>query len=148
MSEAVKETIETPERAALPERLVLYDGVCGLCNKSVRKLVRIDKDRRLRYAALQGETAAHLRTQHPEIPTELDSFVYIENGRVSLRSRAFVRMAKQFRYPWKAVSWLWIIPWPLSDLVYRLIAKIRYRVWGKSDQCEIPSPKQRDLFLS
>jgi len=132
---------------SLPPRLVLYDGVCGLCSLSVRALVRLDVDRKLRYAPLQGKTAARLRLLYPSIPTKLDSFVYINETLVSLRSRAFVHMAKQFHYPWRAFSWLWVIPSPLADLFYRVIAKFRYRLWGKTEHCEIPSPRDRELFL-
>ncbi len=132
---------------SLPPRLVLYDGVCGLCSRSVRALVRLDVDRRLRYAPLQGETAAQLRLLYPSIPTQLDSFVYINGTTVWLRSRAFIHMAKQFHYPWRAFSWLWVIPPPLANLVYRLVATFRYRIWGKTDHCEIPAPRDQELFL-
>lgn len=128
-------------------RIVFYDGVCGLCNKTVRRLVRLDRDRRFRYAPLQGELGGRLRAERDDVPDDLDSFVYLEDGRAYLRSRALVRAARQLCYPWKMASWLWIIPWPITDLVYRLVARWRYRIWGKYDECRIPTPEERELFL-
>lgn len=144
-------------------RIIFYDGVCGLCNKTVRLLVRLDRDRKFRYAPLQGELGSALRAERDAVPegldsgaepptapkelAPLDSFVYLEEGRAYLRSRALVRAARQLRYPWKLASWLWIIPWPLTDLVYRLVAKLRYRIWGKYDECRIPTPEERELFI-
>jgi predicted DCC family thiol-disulfide oxidoreductase YuxK len=130
-----------------PRYLVLYDGVCGLCDHSVQFLLRVDRRRVLMFTPLQGETAAALRARHPEIPADLDTVVYIEDGRVHLRSRAFVRLARQLPYPWRALSWLWVVPRPLADLVYRLVARVRYRLFGKFDTCRVPSPDERARFL-
>jgi predicted DCC family thiol-disulfide oxidoreductase YuxK len=134
--------------AALPPRLVLYDGVCGLCNRAVQFLLRVDRDRALMYAPLQGDTAAALRTRHPEITETIDTVAYVEEGRAYVRSRAFVRLSRHLPYPWKLVSWLWIVPSPLADVVYRLIAAVRYRVFGKYDSCRIPDPEERARFLA
>lgn len=133
--------------AALPPRLVLYDGVCGLCDRSVQFLLRVDRDRALMFAPLQGETVAGLRPRHPEISADIDTVVFLEEGRVHVRSRAFVRLSRYLPYPWKLLSWLWIVPAPLADLVYRLVARVRYRVFGKLDACRIPDPAERARFL-
>jgi predicted DCC family thiol-disulfide oxidoreductase YuxK len=132
---------------ALPARLVLYDGVCGLCDRSVQLLLRLDRHRALMFAPLQGETVAGMRPRHPEIPAHLDSVVFVEDGRVHVRSRAFVRLARYLPWPWKLASWLWVVPWPLADLVYRVVARVRYRVFGKLDACRIPAPGERARFL-
>jgi predicted DCC family thiol-disulfide oxidoreductase YuxK len=127
--------------------IVLYDGVCGLCNHAVQFLLRVDRRQVLTFAPLQGETTAALRARHPEISEDIDTVVYIEDGRVYQRSRAFVRLAWQLPYPWRALSWLWIVPRPLADVVYRLVARIRYRVFGKYDACRLPTPEERARFL-
>ena len=137
----------TTEPMGLPPRLVLYDGVCGLCDRSVQFLLRVDRDRALMFAPLQGETVAALRPRHPEISEKIDTVAYLEEGRVYLRSRAFVRLTRHLPYPWKLVSWLWIVPAPLMDLFYRLVARVRYRVFGKLDTCRIPAPDERVRFL-
>lgn len=129
------------------EPLVLYDGVCGLCSKSVRWILRHEKDHTLRFAPLQGPTAAALRAQYPQIPKTLESVVLVEDGRVHLRSKAFLYTAHHLRAPWRWAYGVRWFPGFLLDLGYRLIARIRYRVWGKTDACELPAPDQRARFL-
>jgi predicted DCC family thiol-disulfide oxidoreductase YuxK len=131
----------------LPPRLVLYDGVCGICNKSVQWLLRHDRDGLLRYAALQGETAERVRARHPEVPATIDTVVFVEEGRVHLRTRAFAHIGKHLGWPWRAISWMRFVPAFLADLGYNFIAAIRYRVWGKYDSCPIPKPEHRARFL-
>jgi predicted DCC family thiol-disulfide oxidoreductase YuxK len=128
--------------------LVLYDGVCGLCSRSVRFLIKRDRDRALRFAPLQGETAARMRERHPQIPATLESVVLIEGDRVHLRSKAFLHVSRYLTRPWR---WGWYLRWMpgfLLDLGYRLIARFRYRIWGKSDTCELPAPEERERFLA
>ncbi|WP_428266333.1 thiol-disulfide oxidoreductase DCC family protein [Haliangium sp.] len=137
----------TADLDPIPPRLILYDGVCGLCDRAVQFFVRVDRDRAFRYAPLQGETTAALRAHHPEIPRDLDTVVFLEDGTVHLRSRAFVRAARHLPWPWRLVSWLWIVPRPLADLGYRFIARIRYRVFGRHESCRLPAPEERALFL-
>lgn len=127
--------------------IVLYDGTCGLCSKSVRWILRHERDHELRFAPLQGPTAAELRVTHPEIPRELDSVVLVDSDRVYLRSKTFLHVARHLRAPWRAgyhVRWL---PAFLLDLGYRVIARLRYRIWGRVDACELPSPENRARFL-
>ncbi len=135
-----------PAPAALPPRIVLYDGVCGLCNRTVRWLMKRDRGR-LWYAPLQGETAATLRARHPRIPVALDSVVLVEDGRVHLRSKVFLHAARHLSRPWRwayALRWL---PGFLLDPLYWLVAKLRYRLFGKYDTCRLPSTDERDRLL-
>ena len=131
----------------LPPRIVLYDGVCGLCHRTVKLLLRLDRRRAFRFAPLQGETAARLKALHAEIPADLDSVVYVEEGRVHLRSRAFVMAARHLPYPWKLGYALRFIPARLADVLYNLVARVRYRVFGKYDECRLPSAEDRQCLL-
>jgi predicted DCC family thiol-disulfide oxidoreductase YuxK len=132
---------------SLPPRIVLYDGVCGLCNRSVQWLLRRDRGRALWFAPLQGETAAMLRARHPEIPTALETVVYVDEGRVHLRSQAFLHAARHLGRPWRWAHGLrWLPAFPL-DLLYRVIARIRYRVWGKYESCRLPDAGDRARLL-
>jgi len=127
--------------------LVLYDGTCGLCARSVRWILRHEADHELRFAPLQGETTDALRATYPNIPQSLDSVVLIAGGKAHLRSKAFLHLGKHLRAPWRwwyAFRWL---PGFVLNLGYRLIAAIRYRIWGRVDACELPSPEQRARFL-
>jgi predicted DCC family thiol-disulfide oxidoreductase YuxK len=132
---------------SLPPRIVLYDGVCGLCNRTVAWLLRRDRERKLWFAPLQGETAARLRARHPEIPTTLESVVYVEEGRVHLRSKAFLHAARHLDRPWRWAACFRRLPAFPLDLIYRLIARIRYRVWGKYDTCRLPDSNERERLL-
>jgi predicted DCC family thiol-disulfide oxidoreductase YuxK len=127
--------------------VLLYDGTCGLCHRSVRWILRHERDHELAFAPLQGDTATELRARFPRIPHALESVVLVEDGRVHLRSKAFLYTARHLRAPWRwgyAVRWL---PGFLLDLGYRVIAAIRYRVWGRADVCDLPAPEQRARFL-
>ena len=125
----------------LPGPTVLYDGECGLCHFAVKFLLRRDRHQ-LWYAPLQGETAAGLRAEHPEIPSTLESVVLVDGGKVYLRSKAFFHGARYLTRPWRWAYHLRWLPAFLLDLVYGVIARIRYRVWGKFDACMRPTTDQ------
>ena len=125
----------------LPGPVVLYDGECGLCHRSVKFLLARDRGQ-LWYAPLQGETAAELRARHPEIPKTLESVVLVDDERVHLRSKAFLYGAKYLTRPWRWAYHVRWLPAFVLDLGYRLIARIRYRVWGKFDSCQRPTTDQ------
>jgi predicted DCC family thiol-disulfide oxidoreductase YuxK len=133
--------------APVPPRLLLYDGVCGLCARSVQFFVRHDRDRAMFYAPLQGETAARLRQEHPEIPEAIDTLVLVEEGKVYLRSRGVLRATRFLPAPWRWLSWGLLVPTFLADPLYNLIARYRYRIWGRYDTCRIPSPEEAARFL-
>ena len=130
--------------------LVLYDGVCGLCSRTVVWLIVHDPQQVLRFAPLQGTTTAALRATYPNIPQNLDSVVLIDGGRMYLRSKVFLYGARYLTRPWRwayAVRWL---PGPLLDLGYRLVAALRYRIWGKigtSQTCRIPTVADQHRML-
>lgn len=141
-----------------PPLLVLYDGLCGFCDASVQWLLDHDRDRRLRYAPLQGETARAILARHPEIPPDLDSIILVEpipgepldgrTERLRWHSDAIARIAAELPAPWRLGAWMRLIPRPVRDLGYRFVARIRYRIWGRKESCRIPSPQERALFLT
>jgi predicted DCC family thiol-disulfide oxidoreductase YuxK len=137
---------------ARAERIVLYDGVCGFCNGSVRWLIARDGDARLRFAPLQGETAAALRARHREIPTALDTIAFVERGpsgeRVWLRSAGVFRALRELSRPWRWIAALrFLAPAALWDVAYRAFARRRYRWFGEYQACPIPPPEVRARFL-
>ncbi len=142
-SEPSSEPISEPPVHELPrEPLVLYDGQCGLCNRSVRWLIERDGGR-LRYAPLQGPTAAAARARFPQIPETLESVVLVEGDRAYLRSKAFLRLARYLRWPWRLGRGLAWVPAALLDPLYRFIAKNRYRWFGHYDECRLPTQRER-----
>lgn len=130
-----------------PPRIVFYDGVCGLCNKLVQVMVALDREGRFRYAALQGDTAQRLQVIYPELPTNLDSMAYLEEGRVYVRARAIMQAAGQLRFPYSLPYFFRWVPLWLADPIYKAVAAVRYRLFGKYDTCRLPTPEERALFL-
>jgi predicted DCC family thiol-disulfide oxidoreductase YuxK len=127
--------------------LVLYDGICGLCARSVRWILEHERDHEILFAPLQGSTAARARLRYPQIPASVDTVVYIAGGRAHLRSKAFLHAANHLRAPWRwgyAMRWF---PGFVLDLVYRVVAAVRYRIWGHADACMLVTPEQRTRFL-
>ena len=133
-------------RAELDElSIVFFDGVCGLCNRTVDFLIEKDVHQRLRYAPLQGEVA-QFRLSDAE--RSLDSIVFRSNGYVWKRSSAIVRILWKIGGIWSlAGSLLWLIPKPLRDVGYSLVAKYRYRMFGKQETCRMPTEADRELIL-
>ncbi len=131
----------------LPARVLFFDGLCVMCNGLVQKLLQIDRAHQFCFAPLQGETARAARQRYPQIPAELETMVYLEDGRVYLRSKGVLRAARLLPYPWKALSWFRILPGFITDLLYQLVARSRYRVFGKYEQCSVPAAEDRARFL-
>ncbi len=132
----------------LPPRIILYDGVCGLCHRMVRWLMAHDRESRFHYAPLQGDTAARLRAARPDaFPSGLDSVVYVEEDRLFVRSKAFVQAARHLGPPWRWAYSLRRLPSFLLDPFYWLVARTRYRLFGKYDSCQAPSTEQRERML-
>jgi predicted DCC family thiol-disulfide oxidoreductase YuxK len=129
--------------------LVLYDGECGLCDRSVQWLLRHDRQGLLRYAPLQGTTARAF----VERTDAYDTIVFVEKGddgavRVSRRSRAAFRIFAQLGGVWRVIGWLRFLPAGLTDLVYRFVAARRIRWFGRVDACRLPDPSVRARFLA
>ncbi|MCA1618715.1 MAG: DCC1-like thiol-disulfide oxidoreductase family protein [Acidobacteria bacterium] len=130
--------------------VLLYDGVCGFCNKSVQ--VVIDHDRRgaMRFAALQSAYGQRMAERHPEL-RGTDSVVYVERAdegeRVYVRSDAALKVAAYLGGPWKIFLAAKVLPRGLRDYFYDLFARNRYRLFGKYDTCLLPPPEVRARFL-
>ena len=131
----------------LPPHVLFYDGVCAMCNGIVKGMLRADAERVFHFAPLQGETAALARSLHPNFPGEIETVVYVRRGEVFVRSRAAALAMRELPYPAKALSWFRFLPVWLTDFFYGIIARVRYRVFGKYDRCPLPPPEDRDRFL-
>jgi predicted DCC family thiol-disulfide oxidoreductase YuxK len=131
----------------LPPHVLFYDGVCAMCNGIVKTMLRVDDGHVFHFAPLQGETAELARKLHPEFPTEIETLVYVRRGEVFLRSRAAALAMQELPYPTKALSWFRFLPVWRTDLFYGIVARTRYRVFGKYDHCPLPPAKLRARFL-
>ena len=128
-----------------PNSIVFYDGLCGLCDTAVQFLISVDTRHRLHFSPLQGETARHILSDIQR--RRLDSLVFYYNGQTIEKSTAILSILKVIGGPWVIVYGLILIPRFMRDIAYDLIANNRYRLFGKFDQCKIPSPQQRSQFL-
>jgi predicted DCC family thiol-disulfide oxidoreductase YuxK len=139
---------DDPQAAADAEGpIVLYDGVCGLCDRSVQLILRNDRRGRFRFAALQSESGRALLEKFGLSPEALDSVVLVQGGRAWRKSRAALRVARRMDAPWPLLWPLIVIPSPVADFFYDLLARNRYRIFGKLDACMIPPPEVRARFL-
>lgn len=131
---------------------VLYDGECGLCDRSVQFLLRHDRRGVFRFGALAGVTAAAVRGRHPDLPAADETMVLVENPgstgeHVRVRSDAALAMLTRLGGGWRLAAGLRIVPPFLRDAVYRFVARRRNRWFGRLESCRIPSAAERDRFL-
>lgn len=127
--------------------IVLFDGVCQFCNSSVNFIIRQDKKKLFRFAALQSEAGQNLLAQYHLQKENFASFVLLENGKAYQRSSAVLLLSNQLPWYWKWTQVFWIVPKFMRDGVYDLIARNRYKWFGKRDACIVPSPDVRERFL-
>lgn len=130
-----------------PPAVVLFDGVCNMCNASVNFLIDRDPERRLHFASLQSEVGAALAEKVGIAADQRDTMVLVEGQRGSVRSTAALRIARYLGFPWKLLYVGIVIPRFLRDAVYRFVAARRYQWFGKSEMCRIPSPEDAGRFL-
>lgn len=124
--------------------IILYDGICALCNFWVRFVLRRDRQGIFHFAALQSEAAQSFLQQH-EVSADIDSIVLLDSGKAYLRSDAVARILERMGSPLRIVRW---IPRPLRDALYRLVAASRYRLFGRYESCPLPDPEYRSRFLA
>ena len=132
--------------------LLLYDGVCGLCNRLVQFVLRHDRGDRFRFAALQSPLAGNLLRGYGRDASDLDTvYVIARHGEASAKllwkGRAVLFVLGQLGGLWRLASVLRVLPRPLLDLGYDLIARRRYRWFGRYDACPLPTPATRAKFL-
>jgi predicted DCC family thiol-disulfide oxidoreductase YuxK len=126
---------------------VLFDGTCAFCERSVVFIANRDPDRYFRFGASQSSSADALLAPHGLAREATRSIVLIEDGRVHLRSTAALRIAARLTWPWSMARLLLVVPVPVRDAVYRLVAFVRHRLAGRSNACDIPPPAIRERMI-
>lgn len=127
--------------------VILFDGVCNLCNGAVQFVIKHDTKAYYSFAALQSNYGQKLLKEHNLDVKDFDSFVLYENGKVYLKSTAALQLTKHLRFPFPLLYPLIILPAFLRNLVYDFVAKNRYAWFGKKESCMIPSPALKDRFI-
>jgi predicted DCC family thiol-disulfide oxidoreductase YuxK len=127
--------------------VILFDGVCNFCNYWVNFAIKRDRKKKLRFTSLQGETAKQLLPKYNINSTSLSSVIFIDKGIGFTQSSAAIRICKHLDGGWKLFYGFMIIPKFIRDFFYNVIARNRYRWFGKKETCMIPTPELRERFL-
>ena len=127
--------------------ILLFDGVCNLCSKTVQFIIRKDPKAKFRFASLQSQSGQLLLTQLGLPLDTFNSLIYIRDKRFYLKSTAVLKVLQELSGGWRLLFCLIILPRFIRDFVYDFIAKRRYFIFGKSETCWIPSQEYLDRFL-
>jgi predicted DCC family thiol-disulfide oxidoreductase YuxK len=128
--------------------VLFFDGVCGLCDKTVHFLLKRDRRDRIRFAPLQGKLAAEVLPPLGGRPEQLDTLYFLtRDGRLLQKSQAVLAAVGALGGAWALLGVLRVVPRPVLDVLYNFVARVRYRVFGKYETCGIPSAEERARFL-
>jgi len=127
--------------------LLLFDGVCNLCNGAVNLVIEADPDAYFRLGTLQSDAARPYLRAFGRDPEAMSTVVLIENGRLYTRSTAVLRVLRRLEAPWSLLWAFIILPRPVRDWLYDRVAAGRYDWFGQRDECRVPTPDLRARFL-
>jgi len=153
--------IPTNKMAILPQRLLLFDGVCNLCDRSVQFIIRHDPTGKFKFAALQSDytqslTESALKDQLAPLLTlkevhtkeaQLRTLILIQQGQVFTRSTAVIKVLQQLGFPWNLSAIMLILPKVIRDAIYNYIARHRYKWYGKKERCMVPTTALKARFM-
>jgi len=127
-------------------KVILFDGYCGLCNKSVNWIIAKDSEHHFKFTPLQGEflrsiSISHIQTDNPK------SIIYLDGTVIYHKSTAALRIAKELPFPWKLLYAFIIVPRPIRDYIYDIIANNRYQWFGQLTSCRVPTANEKQYFL-
>ncbi|MBN1917941.1 MAG: thiol-disulfide oxidoreductase DCC family protein [Verrucomicrobia bacterium] len=128
--------------------IILFDGLCNLCSRAVRFVLRRDRAKVFRFAAMQSSAGRELLKQHGLPEGGVEYLVLVEGGRAYTKSDAVIRIAARLTWPWRCWAALGrFVPRVMRDLKYDFVARVRYRVFGKRPSCLLAPPGAADRFL-
>ena len=136
----------SPSQAQFP--VILFDGVCEFCASSVQFIVKRDPSGKFKFAPLQSETGRKLVLQLSLEDKNIDSLILIEEGEYYIKSTAVLRIARGLNALWPVLYVFIIIPKPLRDYFYDIVARNRYKWFGKKEECMVPDPEIKKRFLT
>jgi predicted DCC family thiol-disulfide oxidoreductase YuxK len=127
--------------------LILFDGVCNLCNSSVQFVIKRDKHHKFKFASLQSDVAKQILLQFHQNNSDLNSIILIGNNKLYEKSSAILRIFKILGGIYSVLYVFIIVPKPIRDWIYNYIAKNRYKWYGKKDSCMIPTKELKNKFI-
>lgn len=128
--------------------IILFDGVCNLCNGFVQFIIIRDKKRYFRFASLQSDYVTSLNLDEENLISDMNTVILLEDGRIYTKSAAVLRIVRQLRFPYPLAYVFIIIPGFIRDFLYSWISRNRYRWFGKRESCMIPTPDLLDRFVT
>lgn len=132
---------------AMTNRIILFDGVCNLCNASVKFIIKNDPKTLYKFAPLQSHFAQKILNRKNISNKNFESLILIEGDDMFLKSTAALKIARNLRGFWPVFYPLIFIPYPFRDFFYNVIAKHRYRLFGQKDSCMVPSKEIKSRFM-
>jgi predicted DCC family thiol-disulfide oxidoreductase YuxK len=127
--------------------IILFDGVCNLCSASVQFICRRDPAGRFRFASLQSSAARQTLSRFPTAPRDISTIAWVQGDKLLIKSDAVLEIVRRLKMPWSLLYSLKIVPRPLRDAAYDFIASRRYRWFGRTGSCMVPTPELRSRFL-
>ena len=127
--------------------IILFDGVCNFCNFWVNFVIDGDQKDHFRFAALQSKEGQSILNDFGLSKTDFDTFILVDGRKYFIKSTAVLKIARKLNYPVKSLYYLIIIPRFIRDFVYSIIAKSRYKFFGKREVCRIPTNEEKQKFL-
>jgi predicted DCC family thiol-disulfide oxidoreductase YuxK len=131
-----------------PPSIVLFDGICNFCVASIQFIIDRDPQEHFRFAPLQSSAGQSLLQKHNLNTDDFDTLILIEDGKAYHRTTAALRITRQLKGLWPAMYGLILVPRAVRDLIYNVLARHRYKLFGKRDACMIPSPELEDRFMT
>ena len=129
------------------DRIVLFDGVCNLCSGAVQFILKHEKNDTLKFASLQSDIGKDILEHYHIDPKRTDSIVYVENESAYVKSKAVLKIAHHLKYPYRIFSFFGFIPAFIANWKYDLVARYRYKLFGRKDECWLPHPGWKERFL-
>ncbi len=128
-------------------KIILFDGVCNLCNSGINYIIDHDKNNRFKFASLQSDAGQSFLKKSGLNDKDFDSVILIEGEKFYTKSSAVLRIADEFGPLWKLFYVFIVIPAPVRNFFYDIIARHRYKWFGKKDSCRVPTPELKEKFL-
>lgn len=145
MNTSMQQTLSS--KIAITQPIILFDGVCNLCNNSVQQIIKRDPKGKFLFASLQSEVGQTLLKKFNRPTTDLATIVLVEGNRHYIKSTAALRIARHLKGLWPLLYGFIIIPGFIRHGLYNYVAKNRYHWYGKQDQCMMPNPKLKARFI-
>ena len=141
---------ERKERAGAvsgPDGLMVFDGLCNFCSAQVQLILRVDKTGAIRFTSIQSSYGRHLAARFGLDPDDPSTFLFFDRGRPLQASDAVIAMLRRLPRPWRWLTMLRVVPRPLRDAAYRMVARNRYRLLGRREACMVPPSHVRARFI-